>query len=79
MSRSAQQKWNEKNPEVVRKANKEFYQKHKQIKIEVSKEDHPDLIQWYEQLDKEGKKKLRAKIESQIIDFLYRQKDKSTK
>ena len=77
MTKSSQQKWNEKNPEVLKKATQEFYHKNKQIKILVNKEEHSDLISWYEQLDKEGKRQLRSKIESQVIDFLYRQKNNS--
>ena len=74
MSKTAQQKWNEKNPEVSKKANKDFYQKRKQIKIEINKEEHPALIEWYEKLDKDPKKRLRSEIEPEVLNFLYRQK-----
>lgn len=74
MSKTAQQQWNEKNPEVLRKASRNFYKKRKQIKVEVSKEDHSELIEWYEQLDKNTKKQLRSQIEAEVIKFLYRQK-----
>jgi len=79
MSKTAQQKWNEKHPQVLKKANKNFYQKRKQIKIEVSKEDHSDLIDWYEQLDKDTKKRLRSQIETEVLKFLYRQKKANNK
>ena len=74
MSKTAQQQWNEKHPEILKKASKDFYQKHKQIKIEVNKQDHSDLIEWYEQLDKNTKKRLRSQIETEVLKFLYRQK-----
>ena len=77
MGKSSQQKWNENNPEIIKKATQEFYHRNKQIKIIVNKDEHSDLIDWYEQLDKDRKKKLRSKIESEVIDFMYRQKNQT--
>ncbi len=66
MTKTRQQKWNERNRETVLESNRQFAQRHKQIAVRISKEEEKDLVDWYDNLNKQEKNLLL----SSIVDFI---------
>jgi len=66
MKESAQQRWNDSNPEKVLKAKRKYNQKQKIIGIRVNKQQEPELVEWYEGLTNEQKRK----VSFDVIEFL---------
>ncbi|MGF1490488.1 MAG: hypothetical protein ACFBSE_25640 [Prochloraceae cyanobacterium] len=73
MTKTPQQKWNERNPEKMLELNRRFAHRHKQIAFRISKEEDKDLVDWYDNLSKEEKNNLL----SSIVDFMKEYKERS--
>ena len=74
MSKTPQQKWNERNREKMLETNRRFSQRHKQITVRISKEEEKDLVDWYDNLTKDEKNSLL----SSIVEFIKKYKERST-
>lgn len=74
MTKTPQQKWNERNREKMLETNRRFSQRHKQITVRISKEEEKDLVDWYDNLSKEEKNNLL----SSIVEFIKEYKERST-
>ena len=74
MSKTPQQKWNERNREKMLETNRRFSQRHKQITVRINKEEEKDLVDWYDNLTKDEKNSLL----SSIVEFIKDYKERST-
>lgn len=74
MTKTRQQKWNERNPDKMLETSRRFAQRHKQIAVRISKEEEKDLVDWYDSLSKDEKNNLL----SSIVEFIKDYKERST-